>query len=89
MSAAPGKVLIDGVTSVNGEKVFLLKLLRGRNPEWVGKPFFARVDPAATWLDDLEPAFGEREFFFEEEFRAMSAGTPIVRPEDTELAHFS
>ena len=89
MSATPGKVLIDGVTSVNGEKVFVLKFLRGRNPEWVGKPFFARFDPEATWLDDLEPAFGEREFFFEEEFRAMSAGRRVARPADPELTHLS
>ncbi|MGH3405719.1 MAG: lysine 2,3-aminomutase, partial [Streptosporangiaceae bacterium] len=26
----------------------------------VGKPFFARFDPAATWLSDLEPAFAHR-----------------------------
>jgi hypothetical protein len=47
--------------------VFVLSFLRGRNREWVGRPFFARFDPAATWLDDLRPAFGERRFFFEDE----------------------
>jgi hypothetical protein len=31
----------------------------------VGQPFFARFDPAATWLSDLRPAFAER-FPYEE-----------------------
>ena len=71
MSASPGKVLVNGVTEIGGEKVFVLKLLQGRNPEWVGRPFFAKYDPEAIWLDDLEPAFGEKEFFFESGFRAL------------------
>ena len=29
-------------------------------------------DPEATWLTDLRPAFGEREFFFEEELRRIA-----------------
>lgn len=73
MSATPGKVCVEGVTEVNGEKVFALKFLQGRDPEWVGRPFFARFDPRAKWLDDLRPAFGEREFFFEPGLRALNA----------------
>jgi L-lysine 2,3-aminomutase len=65
MSATPGKVTVDGVTSIRGEKVFCLRFLQARNPAWVGVPFFARFDPRATWLDQLQPAFGEAEFFFE------------------------
>ena len=64
MSATPGKVLVDGVAEVAGEKGFVLKFLQARDPKWVNRPFFARYDPAATWLRDLKPAFGEREFFF-------------------------
>ena len=71
MSATPGKVEITGVAEVNGEKVFVLRLLQGRKAEWVGKPFFAKFDPQATWLNELQPAFGEKEFFFEEELRRM------------------
>ena len=71
MSASPGKVLVDGVTEIGGEKVLVLKLLQGRNPEWVGRPFYAKYDPQASWLDDLEPAFGEKEFFFEPGFRRL------------------
>jgi KamA family protein len=73
MSATPGKVLVDGVGRVNGDSVFVLKFLRARNPDWVGRPFFARYDPDATWLDDLQPAFGKQEFFFEAELRDMIA----------------
>ena len=67
MSATPGKVVVLGTQEVKGEKVFILSFLRGRHREWVGRPFFAKFDPRATWLDQLEPAFGERRFFFEED----------------------
>jgi KamA family protein len=71
MSATPGKVLIDGVSEIAGERVFVLKFLQARDPEWAGRVFFARYDPNATWLDHLEPAFGRTEFFFEEGLRAI------------------
>ena len=71
MSAGPGKVEITGVTEINGEKVFVLRFLQGRNPDWCYRPFFARYDEKATWLDQLEPAFGEDKFFFEDEYKAM------------------
>jgi KamA family protein len=60
MSATPGKVCIDGVVEVAGEKVFALHMIQARNPDLVGKPFFARFDPNAIWLSDLEPAFASR-----------------------------
>lgn len=71
MSATPGKVIVDGVTEVNGEKVFVLKFIQGRDSSWIGRPFFAQYDPNATWLDQLKPAFGEKEFFFESELRKI------------------
>jgi KamA family protein len=74
MSATPGKVLVDGVTVIGDERVFVLKFIQGRDPEWTNRVFFARFDAAATWLDQLEPAFGEREFFFDPEIRAMYDG---------------
>ena len=67
MSATPGKVLIDGVTTINNKKVISLRFLQGRNPEWVQKPFFAQYDKNAIWLDDLRPTFGEDKFFFEDQ----------------------
>jgi L-lysine 2,3-aminomutase len=60
MSATPGKVCVDGIAEVVGAKVFVLRMIQARNPQLVGKPFFARFDPAATWLTDLEPAFADR-----------------------------
>jgi len=71
MSTSPGKVRIAGIADVKGEKVFVLEFLQGRNPEWVGKPFFATFDSDARWLDDLQPAFGEKEFFYEQEYRKL------------------
>jgi hypothetical protein len=65
MSAYPGKVEVQGVAEVRGERVFVLRFQQARDPDWVGRPFFARFDPAATWLDRLRPAFGEARFFFE------------------------
>ncbi len=76
MSATPGKVQILGVSEINGEKVFVLRFLQGRNPDWVHRPFFARYNPDAIWLDDLEPAFGESEFFFESEMREQFQKAP-------------
>ena len=64
MSATPGKVLIDGVAEVGGEKVFVLKFIQARDPSWVNLTFFARYDENACWLSDLRPAFGDDEFFF-------------------------
>ncbi len=66
MSCEPGKVQILGIQKVHGEKVFVLNFLQGRNPDWVSRPFFARYNPNAIWLDDLEPAFGDEKFFFED-----------------------
>ncbi len=69
MSSLPGKVCVQGIAEVRGERVFVLSFLQARDPSWVGRPFFARYDPQATWLDDLVPAFGERSFFFERPMR--------------------
>ena len=66
MSAAPGKVAVDGTPTVGGKRVMALRFLQGRNPEWVGRPFYAEYDEEAVWLDGLKPAFGGK-FFFEEE----------------------
>ena len=80
MSATPGKVLVDGITEVNGEKVFILKFLQGRDPSWVGKTFFAKYDPKASWLNHLEPVFGEKEFFFEEGLRQLKKTHSLPKP---------
>ena len=83
MSATPGKVQVLGVSEAAGEKVIVLRFLQGRNPDWVGRPFFAAYDEKACWLDDLRPAFGEKEFFYEAELRELLAqpGSPWSRDE--------
>jgi hypothetical protein len=73
MSATPGKVHVIGLTEVAGEKVIILKFLQARNPAWVERPFFAKFDPEACWLDHLRPAFGEDKFFFEDELDTISS----------------
>jgi KamA family protein len=72
MSATPGKVCVDGVAEVAGQRVFVLHMIQARDPSLVGRPFFARFDPNAVWLSDLEPAFADR-FPFE------SAPNPRLR----------
>lgn len=64
MSCTPGKVLIDGISEIEGQKVFILKFIQGRNPQWTNQVFFAKYDETASWIDDLKPAFS-KEFFFE------------------------
>lgn len=67
MSATPGKVAIEGIAEINGEKVFVLNFLQGRNPDWVKRPFFAKYDENATWLTQLKPASGSSKFFYQNE----------------------
>ncbi|RUT78770.1 KamA family radical SAM protein [Ancylomarina longa] len=64
MSAHPGKVQVAGISEINGEKVFVLNFIQARNTDWVGKPFYAKYNPDALWVNDLEPAF-EDKFIFE------------------------
>jgi len=66
MSANPGKVQVMGVAQVEGQKVLVLQMIQGRNPEWVQRPFFASYDSTAMWLDKLKPALHQGHFFFEQ-----------------------
>jgi len=82
MSAHPGKVRVLGTTRIGEEDLFVLDLLQARNPAWVGRPFFAKLDPDATWLNDLEPGLGEDRFFFQDELEEVSVSSagslPVV-----------
>ena len=60
MSAHPGKVQVDGIVDIAGEKTFAMHLVQARDPRLAGKPFFAKFDPNATWLTDLKPIDGTR-----------------------------
>ena len=73
MSCDPGKVRINGIATIKGEKVIVLEGLQGRNPDWIGRPFFAQYDEKAKWMTDLKPAFGEEKFFYQDELDAMYA----------------
>lgn len=66
MSSDPGKIQILGVSEIKGEKVIVMRFLQGRDPDWVARPFFAKYDENATWLNHLKPAFDEEKFFFED-----------------------
>jgi hypothetical protein len=82
MSATPGKVSIDGVTEVAGVKVFVLQMIQARDPSLVGTPFFARFDPSATWLTDLEPVFAGRFPFEPSGYESVPDELPGLWPEE-------
>lgn len=81
MSASPGKVEVQGVAEINGEKVFVLRFIQGRNPDWVQRPFFAKYDDQATWLHHLKPAFGEEKWFWQDEYDAIRDDKVSAKPE--------
>jgi len=83
MSCTPGKVQILGVSEIKGEKVFVMRFIQGRNPEWVARPFFAKYDPEATWMSELKPAFSDK-FFFEEELENLYKQKTV----DSEIQNF-
>jgi L-lysine 2,3-aminomutase len=58
MSASPGKVQMLGVAEVGGERAFALSFLQARDPDLVGRPFFAAYDETAQWWDDFKPLPG-------------------------------
>jgi L-lysine 2,3-aminomutase len=60
MSSTPGKVCVDGVIEITGQRVFVLHMIQARDPSLVGRPFFAHYDPDAVWISDLKPAFADR-----------------------------
>ncbi|MFT3994732.1 MAG: lysine 2,3-aminomutase [Dysgonomonas sp.] len=78
MSDHAGKIQVIGVQEVKGEKIFILRFIQGRNPRWVDIPFFAKYDPKATWFNQLEPAFGDKKFFFEESRYKQTTTKPFL-----------
>ncbi len=55
MSTTAGKVLVEGTATIAGEQAFVLKFTRPRAPEDGAQVFFAKLDPTATWFDQLRP----------------------------------
>ncbi len=64
MSTLQGKVVVEGITGKGPDKKFVLKYIQSRNPERVNRIFFAKYNPEASWITDLEPASKEDEPFF-------------------------
>lgn len=87
MSATPGKVQMLGVAEHAGERLMVLRFLQGRDPDWVGQPFFAAYDDQASWLDELRPAGGADAFFYEDRLRELleEEGSPWARPNTRQL----
>jgi hypothetical protein len=71
MSASPGKIVVLGIETIGNQRYFLLKFLQARVRNWTERVFFAEFDPHATWIDELKPAFGQKEFFFEDDYRKI------------------
>jgi KamA family protein len=64
MSTYMGKILVSGITQIKGDKVFVLRILQSRDPQFSGRIYFAKFDPKALWISDLVPAFAEDPFDF-------------------------
>jgi len=64
MSTKSGKILVDGILKRDSHKYFILKYIQSRTPEMVNRIFLAKYNPAAVWIDDLEPASKADELFF-------------------------
>jgi len=71
MSCLPGKVQVLGVAPVRACQAFVLRILQGRNPDWVARPFLAEYNPTARWFTDLKPLFDEDGFFFDSELGSL------------------
>jgi KamA family protein len=85
MSCLPGKVQVLGVAEILNQKVFSLRMIQGRNPDWAAKPFFAEYNEKAVWFSDLNPAFGEDRFFFQNELDAILNKNTVAKIMDLKL----
>ncbi|UCH13330.1 MAG: lysine 2,3-aminomutase [Bacteroidales bacterium] len=84
MSTSPGKIQITGVTEIFDEKVMVLLFLQARDTKWTRKPFLAKYNEDALWLDDLKPAFGKKEFFYEKTLRKILYDSNNIRKLEVE-----
>lgn len=71
MSAGPGKIQVLGTVDIGRKRAIVLRFLQGRNPQWVQRPFLAKYDEDAIWIDELKPFSGKR-FFFEENWEGSN-----------------
>jgi hypothetical protein len=47
-------------------------------PSWTRCVFFAAYDPHAAWFDELRPAFGQKQFFFEKKYDELMGQSDFV-----------
>ncbi|MEO9306871.1 MAG: lysine 2,3-aminomutase [Nitrososphaera sp.] len=85
MSSTPGKIQILGVTDIGAKKAIVMRFLQGRNPDWVQRPFLAKYDEGAIWIDDLEP-FAGKQFFYEGELKEMLQSETEKGGQDVSIA---
>ncbi len=70
MSANPGKIQVLGTVDVGRKKAIVMRFLQGRNPKWVQRPFLAKYNKNAIWIDELKP-FSGKKFFYEDELEKI------------------
>ena len=82
MSATPGRCASTAWPRWRAYKVFVLHMIQARDPGLVGRPFFARFDPAACWLTDLEPVFADKFPFEPDRYEAVPDELPGLWPDE-------
>jgi L-lysine 2,3-aminomutase len=65
-TSSAGKISLLGTTTIDGEKVFVLKFNEGRNMDWMDTVFLAKFDPLESSIIDLIPYKSEKHFFEDE-----------------------
>lgn len=75
MSANPGKIQVLGTVDVGRRKAIVMRFLQGRNPKWVQRPFLAKYDEKAIWIDELRP-FSGKKFFYEDNMQKILGRKP-------------
>lgn len=78
MSANPGKIQVLGAVDVGKKKAIAMRFLQGRNPKWVQRPFLAKYDEKAIWIDHLKP-FSGKKFFYEDELNQILKNSNIQK----------
>ncbi len=83
MSANPGKIQVLGIVDVGKKKAIALRFLQGRNSTWVQRPFLAKFNEKAMWIDELKP-FSGKKFFYEDSLeQILSNSNPLKKVEKT------
>jgi len=65
-TSSAGKISLLGITEVNGEKAFALKVNEGRNMEWMDRVYLAKYSDTENTIEKLKPFSSDRHFFEEE-----------------------